>query len=637
MSGNGLLMRRRLALLYLVCMVLAGALVVRLGYVQLWKYDEIASRAENSWKRDVPFVAKRGSIVDRKGNPLVYNISAPTVIAIPAQIGDFSLAARKLAPVLGMDISKLEKLLKQRKLMVRIQPEGRKLSVAKAQAVRALSLAGIFVAEDNKRYYPYGKLGAHLLGFTGVDNQGLTGLEKVYDQRLRGFNGSVSYYADARGRVLQGTGEQYVAPKDGLDLVLTIDKHIQTAVERELDQAMIAHQAAQVMAIVMDPRNGDVLAMSSRPTYEPADYRSYDAKIYNRNLPIWMTYEPGSTFKIITLAAALEEEKMTLSEGFFDSGAVQVAGARLRCWKRSGHGSQTMLEVVQNSCNPGFVTMGQRLGKEKLFGYIRKFGFGTKTGIDMQGEENGILFRLSRVGPVELATTSFGQGVSVTPIQQIAAVSAAVNGGTLYRPRIAKAWRQADTGKVVETIAPTVVRRVIKEQTSAKVREALESVVALGTGRHAFIEGYRVGGKTGTAQKVINGRYSANEYIVSFVGFAPADQPRLIAYVAVDHPKGVQFGGLIAAPIVKNIMEDALRYLEVPPRKQQLERKYIYGDQKYVAVPSLVGMDRRELYEQHIQYLRIETVGSGSRVIHQAPRPGSKVVEGSVVRIFMAK
>jgi stage V sporulation protein D (sporulation-specific penicillin-binding protein) len=328
---------------------------------------------------------------------------------------------------------------------------------------------------------------------------------------------------------------------------------------------------------------------------------------------------------------------MTLSEGFFDSGAVQVAGARLRCWKRSGHGSQTMLEVVQNSCNPGFVTMGQRLGKEKLFGYIRKFGFGTKTGIDMQGEENGILFRLSRVGPVELATTSFGQGVSVTPIQQIAAVSAAVNGGTLYRPRIAKAWRQADTGKVVETIAPTVVRRVIKEQTSAKVREALESVVALGTGRHAFIEGYRVGGKTGTAQKVINGRYSANEYIVSFVGFAPADQPRLIAYVAVDHPKGVQFGGLIAAPIVKNIMEDALRYLEVPPRKQQLERKYIYGDQKYVAVPSLVGMDRRELYEQHIQYLRIETVGSGSRVIHQAPRPGSKVVEGSVVRIFMAK
>lgn len=637
MHGNRLTMRRRLAWVFWLVGIMMVALVLRLAYVQLWQYEVIAERAEQSWKREIPFIAGRGAIVDRNRVPLVYNISSPTVMAIPSQIGESRQTAQRLAPVLGMDEHRLRALISQRKLMVRLQPHGRKITLSKAAAIRKLNLPGIVVTEDNKRFYPHHTLAAHLLGFTGIDNQGLTGLEKKYDAYLRGFNGSISYYADARGKVLRGTAEQYRPPRNGLQLMLTLDKQIQSFVERELELAMEKHQAAQAMAIVMDPRNGDVLAMSSRPTFEPAAYRMYDEKIYNRNLPIWMTYEPGSTFKIITLAAALEERKLRLSEGFFDGGSVQVAGARLRCWKRSGHGSETMLEVVQNSCNPGFVTMGQRLGKEGLFDYIRKFGFGKKTGIDLYGEENGILFKLSRVGPVELATTSFGQGVSVTPIQQIAAVSAAINGGVLYRPRLAKAWLEPNGERLVRELKPKAIRRVVSERTSAEVRQALESVVALGTGRHAFIEGYRVGGKTGTAQKVIGGRYSSSEYIVSFVGFAPADEPRLIVYVAVDHPKGVQFGGLIAAPIVKNIMQDALHHLRIPKRTQQIERKYVYGDQRMVVVPALTGLSKQEIFEQHIQFLRLETAGKGDKVIHQSPAPGHKVAEGSVVRLYFSR
>lgn len=244
----------------------------------------------------------------------------------------------------------------------------------------------------------------------------------------------------------------------------------------------------------------------------------------------------------------------------------------MRCWKKGGHGSQTFLQVVENSCNPGFVALGQKLGKESLFSYIKNFGFGAKTGIDLSGEASGILFKLANVGPVELATTAFGQGVSVTPIQQVAAVSAAINGGKLYKPYVTKAWVHPETGEVLEEVKPELVRQVISEDTSKQVREALESVVAKGTGRPAFIDGYRVGGKTGTAQKVINGRYSSSEHIVSFIGFAPADDPQIVVYTAVDNPKGIQFGGVVAAPIVQNILEDSLHYMKVPVRKDQLAK-----------------------------------------------------------------
>jgi stage V sporulation protein D (sporulation-specific penicillin-binding protein) len=629
--------RRRLFFAMVGSMLLFLALIGRLAYVQLWKGPELSKLAEDSWRRNVPFAAKRGSITDRNGEVLAYNISSPTIMAIPAQIKDAAMTAQKLAQVLDMSEEKIYETITKRSSIERIQPGGRKITMEKAREVRELNLPGIVVAEDNKRYYPYGDLAAHILGFTGIDNQGLTGVELVYDKLLSGTAGSISYLADARGKQMPNSSDEYNKPRDGLTLQLTIDRHIQSILERELDHTMLQYQADHAIGIAMDPDTGEILAMAGRPSYEPDRYREYPSEVYNRNLPIWMTYEPGSTFKIITLSAAIEEGKVDLkNETFFDPGSIEVGGARLRCWKRGGHGSETFMQVVQNSCNPGFVVLGQRLGKETLFDYIRRFGFGQKTGIDMQGEENGILFKLSNVGPVELATTSFGQGVSVTPIQQIAAVSAAINGGKLYKPHVAKAWIHPETGEVLDTIEPELVREVISPETSALVREALESVVAQGTGRNAYIDGYRVGGKTGTAQKVVNGRYSPNEHIVSFIGFAPADDPKIIVYVAVDNPQGVQFGGLVAAPIVKNIMVDALGYLGVEPRKEQMERKYQYGDTPMVEVPNLVGMTVQDIYEDMNMNFRLVHAGSGNTVISQAPKPGVRVEKGSVIRIYLS-
>ncbi|WP_028611229.1 stage V sporulation protein D [Paenibacillus harenae] len=638
MKVSNVTVRRRLFIILILAGVSFMALCFRLAYVQLWQGEELAGRAEDSWRRNIPYVAKRGEIVDRNGVQLAYNVSAPTVYAIPVQIKDHQATAAALAPLLDMSQETILKKIKSKEMIVKLGPGGRKITIDKAEQIRQLGLLGVVVAEDNKRFYPYGSLAAHVLGFTGIDNQGLTGVEAKYDSLLSGIGGSVSFLSDAAGRTMPNSSDTYVEPKDGLTMKLTIDKDIQTVIERELDQAMARLLPDGAIAIAMDPNNGEILGMSSRPTYEPDKYREVPSEVYNRNLPIWMTYEPGSTFKIITLAAALEENKVDLkNERFFDPGFIEVGGAKLRCWKKGGHGSQTFLEVVENSCNPGFVTLGNRLGKVKLFEYIKNFGFGTKTGIDIGGEENGILFKLSQVGPVELATTAFGQGVSVTPIQQITAVSAAINGGTLYKPHVAKEWINPETGAIVETVEPEAVRRVISEETSKEVREALESVVAQGTGKNAFIDGYRVGGKTGTAQKVINGRYSPNEHIVSFIGFAPADDPQIVVYVAVDNPQGIQFGGVVAAPIVHNIMEDALSILEVPPREKQIEREYTYGEIPIVTVPNLVGKTVAEIYEDLNMNFNLTTAGSGKTVIRQAPAAGTRVDRGSTIRIYLGE
>jgi len=638
MRVSNVTLRRRLYLVLLLGTVLFLALIARLAWVQLVMGPELTELAEESWRREVPFTAKRGEIWDRNGERLAYNVSTPTIMAVPAQIKDKAGTASRLAPVLDMTEQKVLETISKRASIVRLQPGGRKITQEKAQQVRDLALPGIFVAEDNKRYYPYDGLAAHVLGFTGIDNQGLTGVEARYDELLKGIGGSVAYLSNARGEEMPGSSEEYIPPKDGLNLQLTIDKQIQTIMERELDQAMVKYQPKHIISIAVDPRTGDVLAMASRPGYEPGQYQQYDSAVYNRNLPIWMTYEPGSTFKIVTLAAALQEGKVSFSENFHDKGAIEVGGARLRCWKPGGHGAETFLEVVENSCNPGFVVMGQRLGAETLFDYIKKFGFGSKTGIDLGGEENGIMFKPSQIGPVELATTAFGQGVSVTPIQQVMAVSAAINGGKLYKPHVGKAWVDPVTGDVVDTIEPELVRdNIISEETSKLVREALESVVAKGTGRNAFIEGYRVGGKTGTAQKVINGRYSPTEHIVSFIGFAPADDPQIVIYTAVDNPKGLQFGGLIAAPIVQNIMEDSLRYLGVPPRKEQVEPEYRYGlDVMMAEVPDLIGRTTTEIYQSLNMNFTLAKYGAGNTVVMQEPKAGTKVPIGSTIQIYLS-
>lgn len=638
MRVSNVTVRKRLTISLLIGLCIFLIIDVRLGYVQFFLGNWLTGGAEDLWSREIPFEPERGEIVDRNGVALATNKSAPTVYVFPRQVEDPAQTAKKLAAALNGSKEEIYKKITEPELLVKV-PKGRKISNEKAAEVQALNLEGVYVAEDSKRYYPYGEYLSHVLGFTGIDNQGLMGLELQYDKELKGKRGSVQFYADAKHNRMNDKADDYEPPIDGLNLGLTIDSKVQTIIERELDIAEATYNPDGLIAIAMDPNTGEILGMSSRPGFNPTNFQDVAPEVYNRNLPVWSTYEPGSTFKIITLAAALEEGKVDLNkEHFHDSGSVKVDGANLRCWRRGGHGDQTFLEVVQNSCNPGFVELGQRLGKETLFKYIKEFGFGEKTGIDLQGEGKGILFSLDRVGPVELATTAFGQGVSVTPIQQVTALSAAINGGTLYTPYIAKELIDPITGETVMKKSPVAKRKIISAETSKEIRHALETVVAQGTGGRAFVEGYRVGGKTGTAQKVKDGRYMENNHIVSFIGFAPADDPEIVVYVAVDNPKGtIQFGGFVAAPIVGKIIGDSLRALEVSPRKDQIEKvRKNWDDPVMIEVPDLVGQTKTQIREIFLNF-KIDASGEGNTVVKQTPRGGIKLKEGSTIRLYFGE
>ena len=342
------------------------------------------------------------------------------------------------------------------------------------------------------------------------------------------------------------------------------------------------------------------------------------------------------TFKIITLSAALEEQTINLFEDTFtDTGSINVDGATIHCWKSGGHGTQTMLEVVENSCNPGFVRIGQTLGTETLMSYIDAYGFGDKTGIDLNGESTGILFDVDKMGPVELATTSFGQGISVTPIQQIRAVSAAINGGYLYTPYMVGAFLESETNSLIEKVESNATKQVISEETSSLVRYALESVVANGSGKNAYIENYRVGGKTGTAQKVENGAYLDGNYILSFMGFMPADDPEVVVYVAIDNPKGVtQYGGVVSAPIARNVLLSAIDILDIEPSRDGMAKEYTWLDKKYSILPDVTGMSKEEATKILKNY-KIEYSGSGDTVIYMSPKAGYYVAEGETIMLLL--
>ncbi|WP_456237095.1 stage V sporulation protein D [Alicyclobacillus fructus] len=634
------LMRRRLVMLLFGLFAAIGALIGRLVYVQGWQSAWLSNLAKQSWDRTVPLSGIRGSILASNGQPLTYTASAPTIVAVPSQIKDKPGTAAKLAPILHMSVDNVLRQISQRELMVYIRPGGRQMSEEQANAIREMELPGIYLTEDGKRAYPYGSLAAQVLGITGYDNVGLTGLEKMYNSVLSGKKGGITFYAKANGELIPGEGQSVVEPTDGDDIKTTLNLQIQQFVEREIEQAVAEYHPDSVTAIVENPKTGAILAMANYPTFNPADWRSADPATYNRNLAIWQTFEPGSTFKIVTLAAALQENKVNLNDRFYDPGYYEVAGHRIRCWKAGGHGSESFLNVVENSCNPGFIALGERLGKEALFSYIRAFGFGQKTGIDLPGEGNGILFKLSQVGPLELATTAFGQGVSVTPIQQVMAVGAVANGGKLMKPYLVSEVIDPDTGRVVSVTKPTVVRQVISPQVAAEVRAALESVVANGSGTRAYRDGYRIAGKTGTAQVAKNGRYEPGHYIVSFIGMAPANDPALVCYVAIDNPHpehGVVFGGVIAAPIVGNILDDGLRELGVPPQTQGLKKKYRYPEVPPVTVPNFVGLTMKEaqnLALQNSANLRVQVLGQGDVIVAQSPAGGSQVEPGSTIRLY---
>ena len=626
---------RRIKIILVVIILLFILIISKIFYIQVFSYKKLNNYANSLWSRNLPIEANRGIIYDRNGVVIADNITTTSLVIIPNQIEDKEDVSKRLAEILNVSYDDMYAHVSKKTSIERVHPEGRRLSYEVADKIASLNLPGVYLVKESKRNYPYDTYLSHTLGFVGIDNQGLSGLELMYNNVLTGEYGAIKYYSDAKGNRLN-LNEVYEKPQDGINMTLTINMDIQSSLERELDNAMLKYNPDQALGIVMDPKSGEILAISSRPNFSPSNYQNYTVEEINRNLPVWMTYEPGSTFKIITLAASLEEKIVDLdNDTFFDSGAVTVDNATLHCWKHGGHGAQTYLQVVENSCNPGFVNLGLKLGKEKLFNYIKQFGFGTKTGVDLNGEGSGIIFNLDKVGNVELATTAFGQGVSVTPIQQITAVSAAINGGYLYKPYIVKSLNEPETNTVVQENNKQIVRKVISEETSEKVRYALESVVSNGTGRPAYIDGYRVGGKTGTAQKVKDGRYMVGNYIVSFIGFLPADDPQVIVYIAVDNAKGVtQYGGTIAAPIAKTILSDAITALNIDKRSGSTEKKYNYNDKKYINVANVVGMNKNDAIK-NLKSFKVEYTGTGDTVTYQSPMAGERILEGETVRLLL--
>lgn len=626
----------RIKIIMIVIILLFILIIGKVFYIQVLSYNKLNSYANSLWSRNLPIEANRGIIYDRNGVVLADNLTTTSLVFIPNQIEDKEKTAKLISEILGTSYEDMLSHVSKKSSIERVHPEGRRLNFEVADKIASLNLPGVYLVKESKRNYPFGTTLSHTLGFVGIDNQGLSGLELMYNSYLTGSYGAIKYYSDAKGTRLN-LAEVYEQPQDGVNMTLTINYDIQASLERELDNAVLKYNPDQALGIVMDPNSGEILAISSRPNFSPSDYQNYTVEEINRNLPIWMTYEPGSTFKIITLAASLEEKVVDLdNDTFTDTGGIVVEGATLHCWKHGGHGYETYLQVVENSCNPGFVNLGLRLGKEKLFSYIDKFGFGEKTGVDLNGEANGIIFNIDKIGDLETATTAFGQGVSVTPIQQITAVSAAINGGTLYKPYIVKSLNEPETNSVILENKKEVVRKVISDETSQKVRYALESVVTNGTGRPAFIDGYRVGGKTGTAQKVKDGRYMIGNYIVSFIGFLPADDPQVIVYIAVDNAKGVtQYGGTIAAPIAKNILKDAISALSIQKREGASEKKYNYLDKKYATIENVVGMTPSEAIKA-LKPFKVEFSGTGSTISYQSPSAGERIYEGETVRLLLS-
>lgn len=628
--------KNRVLVIFLVVILLFILIIGRIFYIQVIKYDELNELANDLWSRNLPITADRGLITDRNGKVLADNITTTSLVVVPNQIVDKEKVAKDLVSILNVSYDEMYKHLTKKTSIERIHPEGRRLSYEIADKINNLNYDGVYLLKESKRYYPYKTLLSHVIGYVGIDNQGLSGIEAYYDSYLTGANGSIKYYSDGKGARIE-RASVYEPSQSGMTLALTIDLDIQLAVERELDNVVSKYNPEQALIVVADPRTGEILAMSSRPNFDSNNYQNYNLETINRNLPIFNTYEPGSTFKVITLASSIEEKTINLFEDrFHDAGSIKVDGARIKCWKSGGHGSQSYLQVVQNSCNPGFVVMGQKLGKERLMNYVKKFGFGEKTGIDLSGEEDGILFSLDKMGPVETATTAFGQGVSVTPIQQVMGVSAAINGGKLYQPYLLKSIASGDTKQVIQVNEPILKRQVISEETSKLVRYTLESVVSQGTGRNAYINNYRVGGKTGTAQKVNNGVYMENNYILSFIGFMPADNPEVVVYVAIDNPKGVvQYGGTVAAPVAKNVLTRCIDILEIPKGKGDLERAYELWDIKYYEVPDVTGKTLKEAKKMLYPNFKVEYSGTGEKIIHQSPESGEYVKSGGTVKVML--
>ena len=576
MKGYRTYHKKKIVIVFFAVMLVMVALTARVSYLMIFCSEYYSQKAVELHERERDIKAARGKILDRNGVILADNRTVCTVSVIHSQIQNPEEVIRILSEKLGMDEDAIRTKVEKVSSIERIKSN---VDKSVGDEIRECNLAGVKVDEDYKRFYPYSMLASKVLGFTGADNQGILGLEVKYEEYLKGINGTILTITDAKGVEIDAEGEGRVEPIAGDDLTISLDVNIQTYATQLAEQAMEAKDAESVSIIVMNPQNGEILAMVSVPEYDlnnPFDLET----VYGTNTPqilasvsgnaieaanrMWRngcindTYEPGSTFKIITAAAALEAEVVSMEDQFSCPGFCIVEDRKIRCHKTQGHGAEDFVTATMNSCNPVFVTVGLRLGIDRYYQYFEQFGLLQKTGVDLPGEAATIMHKKENMGMVELATVSFGQSFQITPIQLVTTVSSLVNGGKRVTPHFAVSVTDSATGNI-RKFDYEAEENVVSEKTSAILRYILEKVVSEGGGQKAYIEGYSIGGKTATSQTLPRG---SGKYIASFIGFEPADNPQIIAIAIVNHPKGVYYGGQIAAPIVQKLFENILPYLE---------------------------------------------------------------------------
>ncbi len=636
---TGPIIRRRLALCMAAFFLLFCALTARLFYLQVVQAEDLQRRAQAQWTSQSVIAPTRGKILDRNGTVLAMSATAYTVSASPRQVVDPLAFARILAPVLDMEEEEIVRRVSDtskggvtiKRQLDREIAQQIKTMMAEHTARGSKALSGLYLEEESRRYYPMGEFAAQLLGLTTIDGVGQAGLESSLDSYLSGKAGRILEEIDGKGRELSYGASEYVPAVDGGSVTLTIDASIQSFAEKAAREAMTINNAKAVRVLVMNPQTGEILAMVSKPDYDLNDPPRDDVELLTdrmRNRVISDAYEPGSTFKILTAAAALDCGVTNVNEGFYCSGSIYVEGGKIKCWGNP-HGAESMAQAFANSCNPVFVELGLRLGIDRFYDYLEAFGIGSPTGVDIPGEASGIVISRNVVKRVDLARIGFGQSIAVTPIQLLTAACAVVNGGKLLKPYVVKEILSGD-GKVIERGETVVVSQPISEKTSDTMRALLENVVANGGGRNAYLEGYRVGGKTGTAQVYVDGVISSDTHIGSFIGFAPMDDPQIAVMVIVDEADvAVDFGSVTAAPYAKDILQQSLNYLGVAPETDE-------EPLPEVEVPDVGGMEVSDaiqtLKESGLQYV---LSGSGAKVLSQLPAPGAGMPEGSLVMLYV--
>lgn len=561
--------KKKILVVFTCAFLILTGLIGRLVYLMVFDAEYYQKRAEDLHKRERKIKAARGEIVDRNGVVLATNKTVCTISVIHSQIKEPERVTEILAKELEMDQAEVRKRVEKVSSMEKV-----KTNVEKevGDKIREYNLDGVKVEEDYKRYYPYDSLASKVLGFTGGDNQGIIGLEVKYEETLKGSNGTILTTTDARGIELDAVAEDRIEPMAGKTLEISMDYNIQKYCEQAAEKVMLEKQADGVSILLMNPQNGEILSMVNVPEFnlnDPFELNTGEElegeKLQDALNAMWRnrcindTYEPGSTFKIITSAACLEEGVVTPEDTFSCPGYRMVEDRRIRCHKVGGHGSETFVQGIQNSCNPVFIDIGLRLGAERFYDYFQQFGLLDLTGIDLPGEAGTIMHQVENIGLVELATISFGQSFQVTPVQMAVTVSSIINGGRRVTPHFGKAVLDRE-GNVLETLSYEERSGVVSEKTSKTMQTLLEGVVANGSGKNAYIEGYSIGGKTATSQTLPR---SANKYISSFIGFAPAEDPQVLGMVVIHNPQGIYYGGTIAAPVLRSIFDNVLPYLGI--------------------------------------------------------------------------